>query len=62
MWVKAIPLFKCCTTVFKVYSVSKKLGDKAAIYLTTSNITKKKFRNTVPTPSGTGCELLYTSI
>ena len=49
-----MPLSKYYAMVFKVYSISKELGDKAAIYLATSNITKKKFRNTVPTLSGTG--------
>ena len=34
--------------VFKAYSVSKKLGDKAMAYLATFNITKKKFKNIVP--------------
>jgi len=48
-----MPPFKRCTTVFKAYSISKELGDKAAAYLATSNITKKKFRNTVPTLSRT---------
>ena len=48
-----MPLFKRCAMVFKAYSVSKELGDKAAVYLATSNITKKKFRNIVPTPSRT---------
>ena len=48
-----MPLSKCCATVFKAYSVSKELGDKAAAYLATSNITKKKFKNIVSTPSGT---------
>ena len=46
-------LSKRYTIVSKVYSVSKELGDKAAAYLTTSNITKKKFRNIVFTPSKT---------
>jgi hypothetical protein len=46
-------LSKRCAIVSKVYSVSKELGDKAAIYLATSNITKKKFRNTVFTLSRT---------
>jgi len=49
-----MPLFKRCAMVFKVYSVSKELGDKAATYLATSDVTKKKFRNIVPTLSGTG--------
>jgi len=46
--------FKRRTTVSKVCSVSKELGDKAIAYLATSNVTKKKFRNIVPTLSGTG--------
>ena len=45
-----MPLFKRCAIVFKAYSVSKELGDKAAAYLATFNITKKKFRNIVSTP------------
>ena len=44
-----MPLFKYYTTVSKVYSVNKKLGDKAAAYLASFTITKKKFRNIVPT-------------
>ena len=48
-----MPLFKRCAIVFKVCSISKELGDKAAVYLATFNITKKKFRNIVPTPSRT---------
>ena len=52
-WVKAMPLFKRYTMVSKAYSISKELGDKAAMYLATFNITKKKFRNIVPTPSKT---------
>jgi hypothetical protein len=36
--------------IFKACSVSKKLGDKAAAYLASSTITKKKFRNIIPTP------------
>jgi len=39
--------------VSKVYSVSKALGDKAAAYLASSSITKKKFRNKIPTLSKT---------
>jgi len=39
--------------VSKAYSVSKELGNKATAYLATSNITKKKFRNIISTPSGT---------
>ncbi len=49
-----MPLSKRCTIVSKVYSVSKELGDKAAAYLAGSTVTKKKFRNIVPTLSGTG--------
>jgi len=49
-----MPLSKRCAIVSKVCSISKELGDKAAAHLATSNVTKKKFRNTVPTPSGTG--------
>ena len=44
-------LSKRCATVFKVYSVSKELGDKAAVYLAGSAVTKKKFRNIVSIPS-----------
>ena len=40
--------------VSKAYSISKELGDKAAAYLVGSTVTKKKFRNIVPTLSGTG--------
>ena len=47
-------LSKRYTMVFKVCSISKELGDKAAVYLATFNITKKKFRNIVPTLSRTG--------
>ena len=49
-----MPLSKRYTTVSKAYSISKESGDKATAYLATSNVTKKKFRNTVPTLSGTG--------
>ena len=49
-----MPLSKRYTTVSKAYSVSKELGDKAAVYLAGSTITKKKFKNIVPTLSGTG--------
>ena len=49
-----MPLSKCCATVSKACSVSKELEDKAAMYLATSNITEKKFRNIVPTLSRTG--------
>jgi len=48
-----MPPFKRYTTVSKAYSISKELGDKATAYSATSNVTKKKFRNIVPTPSGT---------
>ena len=48
-----MPLSKRYTTVSKVYSVNKELGDKAAAYLAGSAVTKKKFRNIVPTLSGT---------
>jgi len=47
-------LFKCYATVSKACSIRKELGGKAAAYLATSNITKKKFRNTVFTLSRTG--------
>ena len=40
--------------VFKACSINKKLGDKAAAYLVSSTVTKKKFKNIVFTPSGTG--------
>jgi len=49
-----MPPFKRCTTVSKACSVSKELGDKAMAHLATSNVIKKKFRNIVSTPSGTG--------
>ena len=49
-----MPLSKRYTTVSKACSVSKKLGDKAVVYLAGFNITKKKFRNTIPTLSRTG--------
>ena len=48
-----MPLFKRYTIVSKAYSVSKELGDKAAAYLASSTVTKKKFRNIVPTLSRT---------
>jgi len=47
-------LSKRCAMVFKAYSINKELGDKAAAYLAGSTITKKKFRNIVPTLSRTG--------
>ena len=40
--------------VSKACSVSKELRDKAVAHLATSSVTKKKFRNTIPTPSKTG--------
>ena len=49
-----MPPSKRYTMVSKVYSVSKGLGDKAAAHLATSDVTKKKFRNTVSTLSRTG--------
>ena len=53
-----MPPSKRYTTVSKAYSVSKELGDKAiaqaTAYLATFNVTKKKFRNIVPTLSRTG--------
>jgi len=42
-------LSKRCAMVFKVYSISKALGDKAAAYLASSGVIKKKFRNKIPT-------------
>ena len=48
-----MPLSKRCATVSKVYSISKELGDKAVGYLAGSAVTKKKFRNIVPTLSRT---------
>jgi hypothetical protein len=42
-----MPLFKYYTTIFKAYSVSKKSGDKAIVYLASSTVTKKKFKNIV---------------
>ena len=49
-----MPLSKYCATVFKAYSISKEPEDKAAVYLAGSAVTKKKFKNIVSTPSGTG--------
>jgi hypothetical protein len=49
-----MPLSKRCAMVSKAYSVSKELGDKAAAYLAGSAVTKRKFRNIVPTLSRTG--------
>jgi hypothetical protein len=40
--------------VSKAYSVNKKLGDKTAVYLAGFNITKKKFRDIIPTLSRIG--------
>jgi hypothetical protein len=40
--------------VFKACSVSKELKDKAIAYLASSNITEKKFRDIISTPSRTG--------
>jgi len=40
--------------VFKAYSISKELENKATAYLAGSNVTKKKFRNIIPTLSKTG--------
>jgi len=48
-----MPLFKRYATVFKVYSVSKELGDKAMAYLASSGVTKKKFRKIILTLSRT---------
>ena len=59
---KAIPPSKRYTTVSKVYSISKELGDKAMAYLVTFKITKRKFRNIVSTLSRTRQGALYTSI
>ena len=44
-------LSKYCIMVFKACSISKELEDKAAAYLVGSTVTKKKFRNIVPTLS-----------
>jgi len=49
-----MPLSKRYIIVSKVYSVSEKLGDKAAAHLASSGIIKKKFKNIIPTPSRTG--------
>ena len=48
-----MPLFKCCAMVFKACSVSKELRDKATVHLASSTVTKKKFKNIIPTPSKT---------
>jgi len=49
-----MPLSKRYAMVSKACSINKELGDKAAAYLAGSAITKKKFRNIVPTLSRTG--------
>jgi hypothetical protein len=49
-----MPLSKHYTTIFKACSVSKELKNKAIVHLASSTVIKKKFRNIVPTPSGTG--------
>jgi hypothetical protein len=49
-----MPLFKHYAMIFKACSVSKESGDKAAAYLVNSTVTKKKFRNIVPTLFGIG--------
>ena len=49
-----MPLFKRCVMVFKAYNINKELGNKAIAYLVGFNITKKKFKNIVFTPSRTG--------
>ena len=49
-----MPPSKRCTMVFKAYSVSKELRNKAVAYSAISDVTKKKFKNIVPTPSRTG--------
>ena len=48
-----MPLSKCCTTVSNACNINKELGDKAIVYLASSIITKKKFRNIIPTLSRT---------
>ena len=48
-----MPLSKRYAIVSKVYSVSKESGDKAAAYLASSGVTKKKFRKIIPTLSRT---------
>ena len=47
-----MPHSKCYVMISKACSVSKKSKNKAAAHLA-SFATKKKFRNIVPTPSGT---------
>jgi hypothetical protein len=46
-----MPFSKRYTTISKAYSVNKELRDKTAAYLAGSNITKKKFRDIIPTLS-----------
>ena len=48
-----MPLSKYYTIVFRVYNINKKLRNKAAAHLTSSTVTKKKFRNIIPIPSRT---------
>jgi len=48
-----MPYSKRCAMVFKTCNISKELGDKAMAYLAGFKVTKKKFRNIVPTLSGT---------
>jgi hypothetical protein len=48
-----MPLSKYYIMIFKACSVSKELRDKAIAYLAGSTVTKKKFRNIIPTPSRT---------
>jgi hypothetical protein len=49
-----MPFSKYCTTVFKVYNVNKELGDEIIAYLAGSDVTKKKFKDTIPTLSRIG--------
>ena len=49
-----MPLFKRYVIVSKVYSISKALGDKATAYSANSGVTKKKFRDKIPTLFRTG--------
>ena len=48
-----MPFYKYYAMVFMVCSVSKKSGNKAAMYLAGFAIIKKKFKNIVPTLSKT---------
>jgi hypothetical protein len=48
-----MPLSKRYIMIFKACSISKELKDKAIVHLASSTITKKKFRNIVPTLSKT---------